>query len=98
LFQQSSVFKRLGIKQVSEPKASATFKRTIKGVASDAHYGPSIPTEESSAFTKRIKLEETSMKYFCKEIIVKNDVNLYFFDINCQYCNNMLNFSSPFHN
>ncbi|XP_026805058.1 uncharacterized protein C19orf47 [Rhopalosiphum maidis] len=58
--RKSSVFKRLGIKQVSEPNASATFKRTIKGVVSDAHYGPSIPTEESSAFTKRIKLEETS--------------------------------------
>ncbi|KAL4090947.1 hypothetical protein QTP88_025705 [Uroleucon formosanum] len=55
----SSVFKRLGIKQGSEPAASATFKRTIKG-SSDVYYGPSIPTEETSAFSKRIKLEETS--------------------------------------
>lgn len=84
------MFKRLGIKQASEPTASATFKRTIKGATNDAYYGPSIPTEESSAFTKRIKLEETSMnyifKYFCEEIIVKNYVNLYiFFNINCYY-------------
>ncbi|KAL4090948.1 hypothetical protein QTP88_025705 [Uroleucon formosanum] len=57
--RKSSVFKRLGIKQGSEPAASATFKRTIKG-SSDVYYGPSIPTEETSAFSKRIKLEETS--------------------------------------
>lgn len=77
------MFKRLGIKQASEPMASATFKRTIKGSINDAYYGPSIPTEESSAFTKRIKLEETSMnyifKYFCKVIIVKKYVYLYLF-------------------
>lgn len=57
------MFKRLGIKQTGEPPANATFKRTVKGGA-DAFYGPSIPTEETSAFTKRIKLEETSMHYF----------------------------------
>lgn len=55
---QSSVFKRLGIKHTSEPTGSATFKRTIKG--NDLCYESSIPSEESSAFTKRIKLEETS--------------------------------------
>ncbi|XP_022181905.1 uncharacterized protein C19orf47 [Myzus persicae] len=57
--RKSSVFKRLGIKQAGEPAANATFKRTIKG-SSDVYYGPSIPTEETSAFSKRIKLEETS--------------------------------------
>lgn len=86
MFQQSSVFKRLGIKQASEPMASATFKRTIKGAIIDEYYGPSIPTEESSAFTKRIKLEETSMnyifKYFCKKIMF---TYIFFLNINCHY-------------
>ncbi|XP_015376104.1 PREDICTED: uncharacterized protein C19orf47 isoform X2 [Diuraphis noxia] len=57
--RKSSVFKRLGIKQAGEPTANATLKRTFKG-SSDVYYGPSIPTEETSAFSKRIKLEETS--------------------------------------
>ncbi|KAL5233255.1 hypothetical protein ACI65C_000665 [Semiaphis heraclei] len=57
--RKSSVFKRLGIKQASEPIGNSTVKRTIK-VSSDVYYGPSIPTEETSAFSKRIKREETS--------------------------------------
>lgn len=59
------MFKRLGIKQDAESVANASFKRTIKG-GNDVYYGPSIPTEESSAFTKRIKLEETSMYFLLR--------------------------------
>jgi len=77
------VFKRLGIKQASEPAASVTFKRTIKG-SSGIYYEPSILTEETSDFSKRIKLEETGMHYlsvrwFCNEVIVKDCVYLYIF-------------------
>lgn len=55
------MFKRLGRKQSDEPDAAAaTFKRTIQGGA-NMFYGPSIPSEETSAFTKRIRLEESSM-------------------------------------
>lgn len=55
------MFKRLGRKQIDESVNSITttrFKRT-----SDAFYGPSIPSEETSAFTKRIRSEESSMYY-----------------------------------
>lgn len=55
------MFKRLGIKQTCESPAKATFKRTIK--RDDAYYGPSIPSEETSALTKRIKIEETSKNH-----------------------------------
>lgn len=53
------MFKRLGVKYSGETIPNATFKRTIKGGSS--YYGPIIPSEETSAFTKRIKSEETSM-------------------------------------
>lgn len=62
------MFKRLGIKQTGESSAKATFKRTIKG-DDDAYYSPSIPSEETSAFTKRIKLEETSKNLFILSIM-----------------------------
>lgn len=68
IFLQSSVFKRLGVKQTVKPTPNATFKRTIKG-GSDAYYGPSIPSEESSAFTKRVKLEKTSKIYLFKQCL-----------------------------
>lgn len=55
------MFRRLGIKQTDE-SIHATFKRTIQG-GGDAYYGPNIPSEETSAFTKRIKFEETSKYY-----------------------------------
>ncbi|VVC30045.1 Hypothetical protein CINCED_3A000933 [Cinara cedri] len=57
--RKSSVFKRLGVKQTGEPNANATFKRAIKG-GNNTYYGPNIPSEETSAFTKRIKHEETN--------------------------------------
>lgn len=56
------MFKRLGVKHSGETNVSATLKRTIKGGSN--YYGPSIPSEETSAFTKRIKNEETSMICF----------------------------------
>lgn len=55
------MFQRLGIKQIGD-STHATFKRTIQG-GNDAYYGPNIPSEETSAFTKRIKFEETSKNY-----------------------------------
>ncbi|XP_025413786.1 uncharacterized protein C19orf47 homolog isoform X1 [Sipha flava] len=58
--RKSSVFKRLGIKQPSESTSKISLKRTIKG-RSDSYYGPNIPSEETSAFTKRVKLEETNL-------------------------------------
>jgi len=57
--RKSSVFKRLGIKQTGEPSVNTKLKRTVQGT-SDAYYGPNIPSEETSPFTKRIKIEETN--------------------------------------
>lgn len=55
------MFKRLGIKQTGESSVNAKIKRTVQGT-SDAYYGPNIPSEETSPFTKRIKTVETSKK------------------------------------
>lgn len=46
-----------------KPSAPTAFKRTVKG-SDDSYYGSSIPSEETSAFTKRVKLEETSKSYY----------------------------------
>jgi len=66
------VFKRLGIKQTSESSTNATFKRTIQGT-NDVYYGPNIPSEETSPFTKRIKFEESS-KNFVEKINYLNNL------------------------
>ncbi|XP_050525894.1 uncharacterized protein C19orf47 homolog [Daktulosphaira vitifoliae] len=51
--KKTSVFQRLGKKHNNEH----TVVQMKRSLPSDAHYGPIIPSEESSAFTKRIRNE-----------------------------------------
>jgi len=63
------VFKRLGKKQSRESPAILAIQRTQGG--NDVNYGPNIPSEETSPFTKRVKHEERGKHYISFYSFVK---------------------------